>query len=173
MFSVHVNNIGIVQPHSQPCSWTKSGNKTRYCGAEVIINSHASLIVLKIVCYIWTCNHAISVSDLVCIITSVIFGYGLTNLKASRWKLHRAIKHWVPIAFCSHSTLLLSLVVLLKHLYFLKLDYRGSVRRTESCLKEEFFTLFTAISQVSTCYLCAWRPCMGVHWAMALIGAAK
>ena len=116
---------------------------------------------------------AISVSDFVCIIASVIFGYGLTNLKASRWKLHRAIKHWVPIAFCFHSTLLLSLVVLLKHLYFLKLDYRCSVRRTKSCLKEEFFTLFTAVSQVSTCHLCAWGPCMGVHWAMALIGAAK
>ena len=44
VFSVHVNNVGIVQPHSQPCSWTKSGNKTRYCGAEVIINTNAYLV---------------------------------------------------------------------------------------------------------------------------------
>ena len=48
VFSVHVNNVGIVQPHSQACSWTKSGNEARLCGAEVIINSHASLIVLII-----------------------------------------------------------------------------------------------------------------------------
>ena len=44
VFSVHVNNIGIVQPHSQACSWAKSGNEARYCGAEVIINSNAYLV---------------------------------------------------------------------------------------------------------------------------------
>ena len=47
------------------------------------------------------------------------------------------------------------------------------VGRTESCWKKEFFTLITAISQVSTCYLRTWRTCIGVHQAMALIGDAK
>ena len=38
---------------------------------------------------------------------------------------------------------------------------------------KSFFARFTAISQVLTCHLCAWGPCVGVSWAMALIGDAK
>ena len=38
---------------------------------------------------------------------------------------------------------------------------------------EEFFRRVAAISQISTCHLCAWGPCMGVHRAMVLIGDAK
>jgi len=35
------------------------------------------------------------------------------------------------------------------------------------------FTLFAAISQVSTHHLCAWGPCVGACWAMALIADTK
>ena len=47
--------------------------------------------------------------------------------------------------------------------------------RMESCWKtwKSFYALFAAISQVSTCHLCPWGPCMGVRWAMVLIGNAK
>ena len=39
--------------------------------------------------------------------------------------------------------------------------------------KNGLLRLFAAISQVSTCHLCAWGPCMGVRRAMALFGDAK
>ena len=49
-------------------------------------------------------------------------------------------------------------------------ETNSSLGRTESCWKEDSFTLFTAISQDSTCHLCACGPRVGVHQAMALIG---
>ena len=39
--------------------------------------------------------------------------------------------------------------------------------------RKSSFTLFGAISQVSTCHLCAWGPCVGVHQAIMLIGNTK
>ena len=51
------------------------------------------------------------------------------------------------------------------------------VARMESCWKEDSrnssVTLFTAISQVSTRYLCGSGRCVGVHLAMALIDDAR
>ena len=46
-----------------------------------------------------------------------------------------------------------------------------SLGRSGSCWKtrKSSFALSTAISQVSTCHLCAWGPCVGGHQAMALL----
>ena len=50
-----------------------------------------------------------------------------------------------------------------------------TIVRTESCWKtrKSSFSLFATTSQVSTCHLCAWGPCIGICRAMALIGDAK
>jgi len=49
--------------------------------------------------------------------------------------------------------------------------------RTESCWKKDSrnssVALIAAISQGSTWYLCASGSCLGVHWAMALIGKPR
>ena len=51
-----------------------------------------------------------------------------------------------------------------------RLEERKVVRRKT---RNFFFAVFAAISQVSTCHLCAWEPCTGICQAKVLIGDTK